>query len=104
MKKGVDRWTEVLVAPGLPAIPAETATYLGQYRNTAYFCPHCGEIWLRSVVLDQPLPWAIREALCSSCGPGLFLTWASLQRPCPTWWLIIQTATLNLSLLQERLE
>lgn len=48
---------------------------------TAYFCPHCGEIWGRAVYdfsfTYSPIPsalWVIENRRCPSHGDGYFLT------------------------------
>lgn len=49
--------------------------------NTAYFCPHCGEIWGRAVYdfsfSYSPVvsaPWTIESRRCPSHGDGYFLS------------------------------
>jgi ribosomal protein S27AE len=40
--------------------------------DEAYFCPHCGDIWLRRVRLDgrSPRRWEVRSRPCERCGGG----------------------------------
>lgn len=49
--------------------------------NTAYFCPHCGEIWGRAIFNHHfqysPIPsspWVIESRRCVQHGDGLFLS------------------------------
>lgn len=51
--------------------------------NTAYFCPHCGEIWGRAVYdfkfqyspyIRDNAPWVIESRRCPSHGDGYFLS------------------------------
>lgn len=49
--------------------------------NTAYFCPHCGEVWGREVLTHRfnysPIPdrpWVVESRRCPKHGEGLFLT------------------------------
>jgi hypothetical protein len=49
--------------------------------HTAYFCPHCGEVWARAIYdhhFDyQPIPqasWVVETRRCPIHGDGLLLT------------------------------
>ena len=54
--------------------------YSAFWPHTAYFCPHCGEIWARAVYdyhFDyQPIPaasWVIETRRCAAHGDGFLL-------------------------------
>lgn len=47
--------------------------------HQAYFCPVCGEIWLRRVITSHesytrgPVEWAVRTIRCQAHGDGLII-------------------------------
>ena len=47
--------------------------------HQAYFCPVCGEIWLRRVITPHesytrgPVEWAVRTIRCQAHGDGLII-------------------------------
>ena len=58
--------------------------------HIAYFCPYCGEIWGREVLIPQfsyqPIPqqpWVIESRRCAKHGDGLFLTGKPLDNCSP---------------------
>lgn len=59
--------TWILHERGIPAI---------WHRNTAYFCPECGDIWARRVFTHAaPLTgWAVENRYCEKHGDGTLLT------------------------------
>lgn len=55
-------------------------TFSAYWPNTAYFCPHCGDIWGRSIYEFQfdyaprvRVPWVIESRNCLAHGDGTFL-------------------------------
>lgn len=54
--------------------------------HTAYFCPHCGELWGRAIYQFHfeyfPIPrasWVVESRRCVRCGDGTFLVGQSLE-------------------------
>jgi len=66
------------------------ASHSAYWPHTAYFCPHCGEIWGREVLSHQfnyaPIPntpWVLETRRCRKHGDGMFLT-GKLLEDCST--------------------
>ena len=62
-------------------------SHSGYWPHTAYFCPMCGEIWGRELLLPQfsytPIPktlWVTETRRCVRHGDGKFLTGKPLEK------------------------
>jgi hypothetical protein len=67
---------------GTSNLPASIYLKVGQNdtpKNTAYFCPACGDIWGRIVVSDKQ-DYFLKNRFCTEHGSGLFQEYSS-----PMW-------------------
>jgi hypothetical protein len=63
-----------------------SGSYSAHWPNTAYFCSHCGDIWLRAIYEHKfeykPIPqsiWAIESRRCVKHGDGTVLAGLDLD-------------------------